>query len=934
MTTITASSTTGVVLTSPSYANPVVINPGVTISSAGYGVFANTGSWTIQNAGSIAGGTAPGAGIKLEAGGSVTNQSVATISGNIGIYGVDAALAVVNYGSIAGNITSGAGVDLFAGVVTNQSTGSISGYTGILGVGAVTVVNNGSIAGNTTSSHGDGIKLEAGGSVTNQSGAAISGYGGISAFNPAITVVNAGNIAGNATASSGAGVDLFAGGYVTNTASASITGYHGIGISSDAGTVVNAGSIAGDMTFGEGVFLEAGGSVTNQSAGTISGYTGIGGNGILAVTVVNAGSITGNPASGKGEGVDLNWGGSVTNQSTGMISGAVGVYATNGAITVANYGSIAGTGASGIGVDLQFAGSVTNAASASIAGTTSGAYLSAGGTLTNAGTIVGNTGTAVAFGGTGSKLLVLDPGSGFSGVVTGGTNASNTLELASGASAGTLSGLSNQYIDFAQTTIDAGASWSLTGASTLAAGSTLTELSGASFTDTGALENDGAIVLDPSTMTVAGLTGTGSVTIDAGSTLEVQGTIASSETIGFAGNGAYLHLDTPGGMAGSVTNFAVGETIDLKGVDSVNYQGGTLSFSEDSVSVGSFALSLASAGTVTASASGDGVDVTVLCFCANTRILTPSGERPVQALAAGDLVTTWRGEARRIAWIGIGKVLATRGRRNAATPVIVRKGALADNVPHHDLRVTKGHAFYLDGALIPVEFLVNHCSILWDDHAQEVELYHIELSSHDVLVANGAPAESYRDDGNRWLFQNANSGWPLPPQEPCAPVLTGGAVVDAVWRRLLERAGPRRTPPLTQDADLHLLVDGKRLDLTERVGKAYICRLPAVPSVLRIVSRAAIPAEFGLARDPRVLGVAVRRLVVRKGRQFRATEANDDRLTDGFHAFEADNGFRWTDGDAAIPSALFAGFTGPLDLILYIGGTARYLANSPVQRAA
>jgi len=65
--------------------------------------------------------------------------------------------------------------------------------------------------------------------------------------------------------------------------------------------------------------------------------------------------------------------------------------------------------------------------------------------------------------------------------------------------------------------------------------------------------------------------------------------------------------------------------------------------------------------------------------------------------------------------------------------------------------------------LIPVEFLVNHRSIFWDDNAQEVELYHIELETHDVLVANGAPAESYRDDGNRWLFRNANSGWGLPP---------------------------------------------------------------------------------------------------------------------------------------------------------------------------
>jgi hypothetical protein len=30
-----------------------------------------------------------------------------------------------------------------------------------------------------------------------------------------------------------------------------------------------------------------------------------------------------------------------------------------------------------------------------------------------------------------------------------------------------------------------------------------------------------------------------------------------------------------------------------------------------------------------------------------------------------------------------------------------------------------------------------------------VKIYRVELDSHDVLLANGAPAESYRDDGNR-----------------------------------------------------------------------------------------------------------------------------------------------------------------------------------------
>ena len=126
--------------------------------------------------------------------------------------------------------------------------------------------------------------------------------------------------------------------------------------------------------------------------------------------------------------------------------------------------------------------------------------------------------------------------------------------------------------------------------------------------------------------------------------------------------------------------------------------------------------------------------------------------------------------------------------------------------------MTKAHSLYIDDVLIPVEFLVNHRTILWDDRAQEVEIYHVELDSHDVLVANGAPAESYRDDGNRWLFQNANSGWHLPPQDPYAPVLTGGPVVDGVWRRLLDRAGPRALPPMTDDPDLHLVIDGARLD--------------------------------------------------------------------------------------------------------------------------
>ena len=284
---------------------------------------------------------------------------------------------------------------------------------------------------------------------------------------------------------------------------------------------------------------------------------------------------------------------------------------------------------------------------------------------------------------------------------------------------------------------------------------------------------------------------------------------------------------------------------------------------------------------VAAENPGNGMVTIELCYLRGTRILTPSGEVPVERLTIGDMVVSHGGGAQPVTWIGTGKVLATRGRRTAATPVIVRRGALADNVPNRDLHVTKGHSLYFDGVLIPVEFLVNHRSILWDDRAQEVEIYHVELATHDVLLANGAPAESYRDDGNRWLFRNANTGWDQVEKPPCAPVLTGGPVVDAVWRRLLERAGPRPGVPLSDDPDLHVLVDGRREDALARCGAAYVFRLPALARSVRIVSRAAAPAELGLARDPRVLGVALRAITLFQGARCHMIEMTDAALSEG-----------------------------------------------------
>jgi Hint domain len=319
-------------------------------------------------------------------------------------------------------------------------------------------------------------------------------------------------------------------------------------------------------------------------------------------------------------------------------------------------------------------------------------------------------------------------------------------------------------------------------------------------------------------------------------------------------------------------------------------------------------------------ASGSGTAVELICFCKGTMIETDHGAVRVEALREGEHVRLFGGGTAPVIWIGHGRVLSTRWRRTAATPVIVRKGALADNVPNHDLRVTKAHALFVDDVLIPVEFLVNHRSILWDDHAGEVSIYHVELEEHGVLIANGAPAESYRDDGNRWLFQNANSGWHLPPQPACAPILTGGPAVDAVWRRLLDRSGVRPNLPVTEDPDLHLMVDGVRVDPTRRDHDRYTFQFgPA--SEVRLVSRSAAPQELGHTRDPRCLGVAVREMISMANGRCARIKAEDVRLTRGFWGFEPVEGIRWTNGDAVLPGGLFEA---AVEFTVVLGGATLY----------
>ncbi len=172
-------------------------------------------------------------------------------------------------------------------------------------------------------------------------------------------------------------------------------------------------------------------------------------------------------------------------------------------------------------------------------------------------------------------------------------------------------------------------------------------------------------------------------------------------------------------------------------------------------------------------------------------------------------------------------------------------------------------------------------------------------------------------------------------------MLGGGEIVELVWAALLARAGGR--PPsgpqgdTTDDPDLHLVVNGARLDPPAVDGTTYRFTLSAPPSgPLALRSRTGVPSLLGItAHDHRRLGVAISRIVYGQRGVTTTLLFNAPVLQQGgCHPPEA--GFCWADGDIELPARLFAHLRGPFTLTVHTErpGGMRYPLAGEVARAA
>ncbi len=142
-----------------------------------------------------------------------------------------------------------------------------------------------------------------------------------------------------------------------------------------------------------------------------------------------------------------------------------------------------------------------------------------------------------------------------------------------------------------------------------------------------------------------------------------------------------------------------------------------------------------------------------MCFLRGTAVMTPTGEVCIEDLQIGDLIETVRGEAMAAKWIG--RRLYKRSGpswNDSVVPIRISRHALDHQTPHRDLYLSAGHALFIDGVLVRVKDLINGISIATalPANREMIEYFHIVLDTHEVILAEGVPAETFLVESNNF----------------------------------------------------------------------------------------------------------------------------------------------------------------------------------------
>jgi len=145
---------------------------------------------------------------------------------------------------------------------------------------------------------------------------------------------------------------------------------------------------------------------------------------------------------------------------------------------------------------------------------------------------------------------------------------------------------------------------------------------------------------------------------------------------------------------------------------------------------------------------------TMVCFAKGTMITTATGPKAVEDLQPGDLVLTRDHGLQPIRWTGCWHADAAKlAAKPQAQPIVIRQNALGANMPSADLTVSPQHRIMVASAIIErmcnapevcvaAKHLLGHPGVETAAAPDGVTYYHFLCDLHEIVLANGAWAES------------------------------------------------------------------------------------------------------------------------------------------------------------------------------------------------
>ena len=135
-----------------------------------------------------------------------------------------------------------------------------------------------------------------------------------------------------------------------------------------------------------------------------------------------------------------------------------------------------------------------------------------------------------------------------------------------------------------------------------------------------------------------------------------------------------------------------------------------------------------------------------VCFAQGTLLDTPNGMIPIERIAPGDLVTTLDNGPLPVALV-VSRSLEFEANEQKHKPIEFKPGSLGECVPTETLRVSPQHRMIIEvngvQTFVAAKGLLHLPKVRQMSGCKRIVYYHLIFDTHQIVVANGALAESF-----------------------------------------------------------------------------------------------------------------------------------------------------------------------------------------------